>query len=337
LKTMQLRNISLSHISVPILLGLSLGFSQKASAANLGLAGNYILFATGNVTQTNSDIDGALAAGGSVNLMYSGVGSSLTTSQKSSIINDDVLVAGGSVKLTNGEFYGNVVYGTSSSSSYSETGAGIEGTVSAGTPIDFSATGDSLVSLSTNLSTLTPIETITNTTQAEEITLTGNNSSLDVFDVSGEALYHANGFAINVPTGATVVVNVSGTNDNGTSDSGTSDTLQNFGFTINGTSAENGTNQEDVLFNFYQATSLTARSITIDGSILAPNAAFSFSDGSVQGNVVVASYSGSGEIEDYPFQGNLPSSVPEPSSFLGSLVAVGFGIALRFRKQFRAR
>lgn len=328
---MQLRNISLRHISVPILLGLSLGLSQKASAANLGLAGNYILFATGDVAQQDSDIDGALAAGGSVNLLYSGVGSSLTTSQKSSLINDDVLVAGGSVTLTNGEFYGNVVYGTSSGSSYSETNAGIQGNVSAGTPIDFSATGDSLVSLSTYLSTLTAIQTVTDTTQSEGITLTGTNTSLDVFDVSGEALYHANGFTINVPTGATVVVNVSGTNDNGTSDSGTSDSLQNFGFTIN------GTNEEDVLFNFYQATSLTAGSITIDGSVLAPNAAFSFPDGSVQGNVVVASYSGSGEIEDYPFQGNLPSSVPEPSPFLGSLVAVGFGIALRFRKQFRAR
>jgi choice-of-anchor A domain-containing protein len=330
---MQLRNISLRHISVPILLGLSLGFSQKASAADLGLAGNYILFATGDVSQQDSDIDGALAAGGSVTLTDSGVGSSLSSSQKSSLINDDVLVAGGSVTLTNGEFHGNVVYGTS----YSGSSATINGTVSQGTPINFSATGASLVSLSTNLSTLTPIETVTNTTQAEEITLTGNNSSLDVFDVSGEALYHANGFAINVPTGATVVINVSGTNDNGTSGSGTSDTLQNFGFTINGTSADNGTNQEDVLFNFYQATSLTAGSITIDGSILAPNAAFTFNSGSVQGNVVVASYSGSGEIEDYPFQGNLPSSVPEPSPFLGSLVAVGFGIALRFRKQFRAR
>jgi len=309
---MQLRNISLRHISVPILLGLSLGFSQKASATNLGLAGNYNLFATGNVTQANSDIDGALAAGGSVNLSSFDVGNNLTSSQISSI-GGNVLVAGGNVTLTNGQVnHGNVVYG----GTYSGSSATIlNGTVSKGTPINFSATGASLQSLSANLSTLTPIETVTT---GGAITLNGTGS-LEVFDVSGLALSSASSFTINASTGATVVVNVNGLNDS----------LGNLGFTYT------GTNQQDVLFNFYQATSLTTGSI--DGSILAPQAAFTFPEGSVQGNVVVASFSGDGEVENYPFQGNLPSSVPEPSPFLGSLMAVGFGIALRLRKQFRTR
>ena len=168
---------------------------------------------------------------------------------------------------------GDAVYGGSANVASNEGFS--NGKLSKGNPIDFNATGDELRSLSKNLASLTP----NGKTTAQSwggINLTGSDSQLNVFNLDGSAVSKANNFAITSNSGSTVVVNVSGT----------SVSLQNFGFNVS------GTNRQNVLYNFYEATDLTASGIGIEGSILAPLANFTFNNGQVNGNVVVASLTG---------------------------------------------
>jgi choice-of-anchor A domain-containing protein len=307
---MRLKNIFPPQLSILILVGLSLGFSQKATATSnaLGVASNYNVFTIGSFSESNTDVEGALAAGGSITFSNDGIGTSLTSTALTSL-NGDAVVAGGSVSLTNGQVYdGSVVYETTNTSNDTLLHGSYSKVTSTNSPINFSSAATSLKSLSTSLDALTTTGTVTNSYGA--ITLTGTGS-LEVFNLSGSTLSSANGLTINAAAGATVVVNISGT----------SDSLANFQMTINGTS------QQDVLYNFYQATSLTDNGVTVDGSILAPQANLTFGYISVNGNVVANSVSGNAQFNDLLFQGNLSQQtvthVPEPSNLVGlGLVAL---------------
>ncbi len=301
------------RISVPIVVILALGFSQKANATGLGVASDYNVFTTGNINQQYTDIEGKLAAGGNVNFVGS-IGSNLATNS------GNVVVAGNNLTLSNGQVSnGNAVYGGSANVASNEGFP--NGKLSQGNPIDFNAGGDELRSLSKNLASLTP----NGKTTVESwggIDLTGSNSQLNVFNLDGSALSKTNNFTISSNSGSTVVVNVSGTTVS----------LQNFGFNIS------GTNTQNILYNFYEATNLTASGIGIEGSILAPLANFTFNNGHVDGNVVVASLTGNGESHNYLFQGNLPSTqntgqpkkVPEPANLVGlGLIAAILGLSRR--------
>lgn len=307
---MRLKNIFPPQLSILILLGLSLGFSQKATATSnaLGVASNYNVFTIGSFSESNTDVEGALAAGGSITFSSSSIGANLTSSQLTSL-NGDAVVAGGNVSLTNGQVDGgSVVYEGTLNTSGETLSHGSSKVTSTNSPINFSSAATSLESLSTSLDALTTTGTVK--TSYGAITLTGTGS-LEVFNLSGLTLSSANGLTINAAAGATVVVNISGT----------SDSFEGFQMTINGTS------QQDVLYNFYQAQSLTVGGITVDGSILAPQATLTFNSGAINGNVVANYVTGSGQFNDLLFQGNLSQQtvthVPEPSNLVGlGLVAL---------------
>jgi choice-of-anchor A domain-containing protein len=95
------------------------------------------------------------------------------------------------------------------------------------------------------------------------------------------------------------------------------------------------TAQEDALFNFYDATSVTLGNWKT--SILAPKADLSISNGFVTGSVFAASFSGGGELHnDNLFNGALPSAVPEPSTWammLAGFAGLGFVGFRRSRKE----
>jgi len=83
----------------------------------------------------------------------------------------------------------------------------------------------------------------------------------------------------------------------------------------------NGPALQNVIFNFYNATSVTVNNW--EASILAPNAGLSVASGNIEGFVYANSFAGGGEIHNLPFDGTLPvSSVPEPGTLLI------FGVAL---------
>jgi choice-of-anchor A domain-containing protein len=297
-------------VSATIMVVLALGFSQRANATTngLGVASDYNVFTLGNVTQSYTDIQGKVAAGGTINFSGS-IGGSLPANS------GNVVVAGGDLILSNGQVNnGNAIYGGTATIASNEGFP--NGKATKGSYIDFNAATSSLQSLSSNLSSLTANGSTS--IKYGGITLTGTDPQLEVFNLDGTQLSSANNFTINSQAGATVVVNISGTNVS----------LQNFGFSIN------GTNEQDILFNFYQATTLTASGIAIEGSILAPLANFSFNNGHVDGNVVVNSLTGNGESHNSLFQGNLPTfqtqpkKVPEPRNLIGlGLMAGIFGLS----------
>jgi len=302
---------SWQFLSVPFMLILSLGLSQKANATGLGVASDYNVFTLGNFSEQYTDVEGKLAAGGNITFVGNSIGTKLAANS------GNVVVAGNNLTLSNGQVnHGNIAYGGTASIS----GEGLpNGTVTKSSPIDFSAAGQELNSLSQNLASLSANGTTK--VQYGGITLTGTNSQLDIFNLNASTLSSANNFTINSVAGSTVVVNISGTNVS----------LQNFGFNIE------GTDKQHILFNFYQATSITASSIGVEGSILAPLASFAFNNGNVEGNVIVNSLTGNGESHNYLFQGNLPSTspkrVPESQNLLGlGLIAGILGLSHRRTK-----
>ena len=81
-----------------------------------------------------------------------------------------------------------------------------------------------------------------------------------------------------------------------------------------------GTSISNVLFNFYNATSVSLSSIGFEGSILAPDATFIGKSGSTDGNVIVNAINDSSSFsfgDTAVFNGN-PSiaAVPEPPTIV---------------------
>jgi choice-of-anchor A domain-containing protein len=147
---------------------------------------------------------------------------------------------------------------------------------------------------------------------------TGTNSSLNVFNLDGPNVAQA--LTINAPGTSTVIVNVSGKSIN----------WSNFGVSLG------GIDRTKVLFNFYEATSITFTNIGLEGSLLAPTANLYLTNGSVNGNAIAQSWNT--EITEphwYPFAGNLPdvAQTPEPGTFFGC----GIGCLLIARLATRAK
>ncbi|HLO48896.1 MAG TPA: choice-of-anchor A family protein, partial [Kamptonema sp.] len=123
-------------------------------------------------------------------------------------------------------------------------------------------------------------------------------SDLNVFTLDGSKFSSTNSFSLKAPAGSTVIVNVTGN----------SISLQNFGMQFSGVDKKN------VVFNFVNATSLTTTNFSFQGSVLAPQASYKFNNGNLEGTLIAASVSGTGEFHNYPFSGNLPSTSPSSPS-----------------------
>ncbi|WGV25892.1 choice-of-anchor A family protein [Halotia branconii] len=166
--------------------------------------------------------------------------------------------------------------------------------VSSGKPIDFDAARQELNNLSNYLGGLAS----TNTTEYKwgGIYLQGNNSDLNVFTIDGSQFSSSSYLNLSgVGSNSTVVFNILGNSVD----------IKNFGLNLN------GVNKQNVLFNFVDATQVTTTGFSFQGSVLATNANFNFSNGNVEGTLIASSLSGSGEFHNTQFTGNLPN-VPQP-------------------------
>jgi hypothetical protein len=85
-------------------------------------------------------------------------------------------------------------------------------------------------------------------------------------------------------------------------------------------------NREHVLFNFYEAETLSLANIGVQGSILAPDADIQTSWGVIWGQVVGESWSGPMQVNNVTYAGDLPGGnvVPAPAS----LALLGTGLVL---------
>jgi choice-of-anchor A domain-containing protein/uncharacterized repeat protein (TIGR01451 family) len=254
----------------------------------LGVAGDFNVFVLGQVTQSYTDSQGRVAAAGDVYLTAYGIGSALPNSAGGR----DDLVVGGRLTYDQGQVLsGNIVYGDTAVLQNVELP---NGSARQGTPVDFAAARTELDALSAAFAGLDANGPVANTYGT--LQLAGTDPELDVFSLSAGELASANGLNITAPAGATVLVNVTGT----------AAQMQYFGMTVS------GTDQQHVLFNFPNATSLTLAGISVQGSVLAPGADVTFSNGNLEGTLVAGSLTGNGEFHNFPTLAQIPVQTPAP-------------------------
>ena len=256
----------------------------SSSTFTLGPAADYNLFVLNDLNQPSSDTEGKVAVGHDAKLSNYSIGDKLQNSNG----NDDVFIVNNDLNFTSGAIYnGNVVVGGNTNLPIDLVSIN-NGTLKHGHPIDFTAAASYFNSLSAQLAAYTV------TTPSQFIwgglILTGTDPFRNVFKVDGANLSSANNVEITAPNGSVVVVNVSGTNVSWTG-----------GFTVTGTSTSN------VLFNFYEATSLKIQGIDVTGSILAPFADVNFVSGVQNGQMIAKNVHGTGQFNNVKFLGNIPT------------------------------
>jgi len=263
----------------------------SSTPIDLGPAKGFNAFILKDITQPSADTEGKMAVGRDAYLSNYSVGDKLPSSSGTV----DVLVVGRNLTFTSGAVCGgNVVYGNSTNLPLNAVSY-VDGTLRQDTPIDFTAAATYLQNLSLQLST-----NVTNGTtemQWGAVKMSGSDPFLNIFSVNGADLSSANNVIIDVPNGAVVLVNVTG------------ETVSwGGGFNVKGTAINN------VIYNFYETTSLTIKGINVTGSLLAPLAHVNFISGVQNGQMICKSLEGRGQFNNALFIGNIPSTTTLPNT-----------------------
>jgi choice-of-anchor A domain-containing protein/uncharacterized repeat protein (TIGR01451 family) len=251
---------------------------------DLGIAGDYSVFALCSVNFPSSDTECRMAVGWDAYLSHYSVGEKLPPSGGT----EDALIVGRSLTFTSGAVYGgNVVYGTTTNLPSISVGIMDGSLIQDPDRIDFFTAGIYLKNLSSNLAGY-PVNGNTNM-QWGGLTLTGTDPHLNVFHVSGADLTSAHTLTINAPNGSVVLVNIDGD-----------------GIMWSGGLFVNGTSRNNVLYNFYEAENITVQGIQVEGSILAPCALVDFVSGQLNGQLIARYITGRGQINCDLFMGHIP-------------------------------
>lgn len=272
-------------------------------------ASPYNVFVLNNFTESGSDVQGALA-GNVVNISGYSVGINLIQSQLASQFGAGqfTLVGGTDLIATSGSLsWGNAYEGghaTDLTPNQFSLNHGTE-TTGGGSPIDFSAQGAKLKGLAATLAAQATSAGDTCTYDTfSKTTCKAVLPGLNIINVSDPGILNGKEIVINsIFAGATVILNVAGTND----------TFGGSGFSA----FNSGTT---VLFNYYQATGLQLGSSGFTASLLAPYAAVNAPSGNFNGNFIASSFSGGIQFNSTDmFTGSLaglPSPTPEPATML---------------------
>jgi len=285
-----------------IVIGLalaSLNFALASGGGNGFQKGSeFNLYSLSDINTSNSDTEGRVGAAGNASFENYDIG--LTAG------GGTVLRVGGNLTFKNGTVRGNAVVG----GAQNLTNTNVQGTITVGA-YDFTGTNNYFRDLSTAIGNLGP--TGQKQIQFGNMTLTATGT-FNVFDISAAELNSVNEVNIVAPTGSTNLINVRGTNV----------TFRSIGYNYNG--SQQGSAFTRTLWNLPTATSVGFNSV--NGSILAPRANANGGSGAINGSVVLGNFSGTTQVNDQRFVGNL-NPVPEPAS----LIALGAGIAALARRR----
>lgn len=270
-----------------------LGGAAGANAQECGTFGSakdYDLFVQGDYDVGNAQVQGRVAVGGDARIATGGgyaVGTQLAPSpgRVDLLVGGTLTVGGAGAQAPNGS----VTYGRAPLNGSIATPNGT--TTRKDPPFAFADVFGDLAATSSQLSALAADGTHAITPWAA-LTFTSSSATRAVFTITASELQQAQQITFAVPASATVVVNVTG---------------QAFSSATKPMTSMSGADPSRLVWNFQLATRVQiGPSIQWLGSILAPQAAVSFSNGRLLGQVIGASYSGDGTVIHTPFGGCLP-------------------------------
>jgi choice-of-anchor A domain-containing protein len=277
--------------------GTSSGVVCGGTTGLPGAAAPYsvLIVGAGNFVSENTDLRASLAVGGNVTLTSYSVASSVA-GDLTAAVNPAALVVGGQLTATYGSVGASGGTISHDGTIYTTTPPILtyfdaKGGTVAEAVLDFNAAATYYTNLSTSLGALAATGTVTQSSST--LTFTGTQTDINIFSVDAPTLAATNNIVVSVPSGSATLINVTGT----------AATLQNGGV------SQTGATPTTVLYNFYQATSLTLPgSMNPQGSLLAPFAAVTGGYGQVSGQLVAASYNANLEFEADLFTCTLPGS-----------------------------
>jgi choice-of-anchor A domain-containing protein len=268
--------------------------AMAADCAAPGVPGQFDVFVGGTFTANTggTTIQGRVAAGGNARVQGITLG---TNPPLTPDINRADLIVGGNLTVDGGGGsvpFGRVTYG----GALTPTGTlnALGGLHQAQPPFSFADQVTTLRERSAQWAGLAANGTISGPTY--DTAFTGTDPVRNVFSLTASALEGIGQVTLHVPSTSTVLINVAG--------SFTSHT-----YTI----ALNGLPPEQLLWNFSLAQSVQVNSW--EGTILAPDAAVSISNGTYNGSVAARDVSiGSEAFNDHRFAGCLPPAPPKDLS-----------------------
>lgn len=287
------------------------GFSLNLN--NSPTNGPFSLYTGGNVNFNSGAVEhGGIEAGGNINL------NSIT-------VNGNVS-GGANLQGGTGTINGNAVLGGVKNNS---PGLVINGSLTQNhsyTPVMNQATVTNYFqSASSFWGDLTP--TATTSTQFGLIQTQGLTSGRNIVDLSLATINNSYGVALNAPSDAFVIFNISDTTSPG------NDFMKALSFQLSG-----GIALDDILFNITTASTLSLQGGTY-ASLLAPGSDVSFSSGVLQGNLIAQNLFGSGQVNTGSFTGFSKDQqhfvkVPEPKSWLilSTLILLGTYLSAKRRQ-----
>ncbi|WP_454192044.1 DUF5057 domain-containing protein [Paenibacillus sp. Marseille-Q7038] len=275
-------------------------FPDMGPLSPLGLPADLSLYALNDVQNSEFSFHGRVIAGGNITLGSFSIGEKLEEVANSTYS----IIALKSLNLGNGSVkYGKVAYGTTLNTPQYHNYQTVK-------EVNLSADNLNrrLLSLSEQLSKLPATaepkvysEDFSNVPGEDfskcQLILYGKDETVNIFHVTKKLLATSSSTCISAPAGSTVIMNVDGSSA-----------------TMSGGLKLMNVESNHVLYNFYNASSVSTTSIDVFGSILAPKANYELK-GNVFGTVIVRNmaHDSGYSIQTSPFQGNidLPSTEPE--------------------------
>ncbi|MDR5171724.1 choice-of-anchor A family protein [Methylobacillus flagellatus] len=290
-----------------------------AGTIDLGVASNYNAFIFGDYTTWGNSVAGALAIGGNATLSSNSIANGKN--------NEYGLVVGGNFNQVNGgSLNGNAWIGGNNgiTQQYSVSGR-VDTAATVAAPIDFATAKSELSALSSQLAGVTATGSYAALDQWNQNSkvFTGSGANVEFFSLNASEFASFNNLFFNsIAAGTTLIFNVAGE----------SATLgwqwQGFG------------SQYNVLFNFYEATSVTLNASSLYASILAVDATINPGSGNLYGTVVANNWNnsvtlgnGSFATADTPLFNNITTAVPEPHHY--ALLLAGLTVILVTAKRRR--